>query len=147
MRSFNSNPVAAGGNFDITSIIKTAVQAAGEAEKARELRNLASAPGEFIVLEVPRREMMLQLHVVLYALDLPKDFWFKLHPQTDGHRDPQLHWLSTVNLNSPLNIVLELLAPLSDDRRQVVVNQLNLLPRIKGVNIIRLHRVVKSAQG
>jgi len=60
----SSNPVAAGGNFDIGTIIKTAVHDAREAEKARELRSLASAPGEFIVLGCTR-ELKIQLHVLL----------------------------------------------------------------------------------
>jgi len=50
-----SNPVAAGGNFDDATIIKTAVHDAREAERARELRGRDSAPGEFIVLECNRR--------------------------------------------------------------------------------------------
>jgi len=143
-----SNPVLTCVTTDLLQgIIKTELQAAGEAEKARELRSNSSAPGEFFVLECPPRKMKLQLHVLLHALDLPKDFWFKVHPQTDGPRDPRLHWLATVDLDSPHNIVLELTAPLSDGSRQVVVNQLNRLPRIKGVCIVGLFHVVQTNQG
>jgi len=92
-----SNPVAAGGNFDIGTMIKTAVHDAREAERARELRGRDSAPGEFILLEC-NCELKIQAHVLLHALDLPKEFWFKLHPQTDGPRDPHLHWLPTLDL-------------------------------------------------
>ena len=94
------------------------------------------------------RELKIHPQVLLYTLDLPDYFKFKVHPPCSASLSDRHKWLADFRLRgNSHNIALELLAPLSDDQRQEVVNLLNHLPIIKGVSITSVVRAVEMSDG
>jgi len=116
--SDTNNSAPARGNVNPKSLpkqVKDAVQAANDAERAREFRCPASAPGEFIALGFNQR-LRIQPHVLLHALDLPAFFKFQLRLSGEDARRVQQQFEVDETVSRVVSyLYLERCAPLSED--------------------------------
>jgi len=142
MAGFFSNSVAPGDLSRYHDRVRAALDAANEADRAREHRCLASSPGEFLALAF--KMLQLQPQVLLYTLDLPSDFRFCINRMAnrDGEAARNQFMEQSLAKDQRVKLVfMDLRAPADEELLKQVVDKLSCLHKIKGVDLLSITRV------
>jgi len=137
-----SGSVAPGDLSHYHDRVRAALDAANEADRAREYRCLASSPGEFLALAF--KTLQIQPQILLHTLGLHPDFRFSINRMTnlagEVARNKFMEQILVSNERVKL-VFMDLRAPADDDLLKQVEERLSVLHNIKGVELHSITRV------